>query len=158
MDDELITTGEAARLLGARSVNTVKRLIREGRLPATRPGAHYRVRRSDVLRLAAAGRTDEPPDPRSIAPGPIAAWAGEHGVVRLTLFGSAARGQLRPDSDVDLIVELRPGVTLGLLRHARMARELEEIFGRRVDLGLRGSLKPSVRASADRDAVTLYEA
>ncbi len=46
-----------------------------------------------------------------------------NGVRRLALFGSALRGELRPDSDIDLLVEFEPGRTPGLLRLA--ALELE---------------------------------
>ena len=160
MAQELITTTEAARLLGVRSINTVKRMIRDGRLSATRPGSHYRVRRLDVERLAAANPTSrtERPEPADIEPERLAAWAEKHGVKSLSLFGSGARRQLRSDSDVDLVMELRPDARVGLLRHARMARELEEIFGRRVDLGTWTALKPRIRPHIEREAVLLYEA
>jgi excisionase family DNA binding protein len=160
MGDDLITTGEAARLLGVRSVNTVKRLIREGRIQATRPGSHYRVRRADVERLTFNKRSVDagPLDPMRVPRERIAAWAEEHGVKSLAVFGSAARRQLRPDSDVDLVMELQPDARVGLLRHARMTSELEDIFGRRVDLGTRAALKPRIRPLVEREAILLYEA
>ena len=160
MSDELITTGEAARMLGVRSINTVKRLVREGRLPATRPGSHYRLRRADVERLIAVGSdvSEPPPAPLEVRPERLAEWAQRHGVLSLALFGSASRHQLRPDSDIDLVMELRPDARVGLLRHARMVTELEEIFGRRVDLGTWAALKPRIRPRVERDAIVLYEA
>jgi predicted nucleotidyltransferase len=41
-----------------------------------------------------------------------------HQVKELSVFGSAARGELRPDSDVDLLVEFEPGAKVGFLRLA----------------------------------------
>jgi excisionase family DNA binding protein len=56
--DELLTTGEAAELLGV-SRWTCLRYIREGRLPAVRlPSGHMRIKRSDVERLIEQGRED----------------------------------------------------------------------------------------------------
>ena len=160
MNEDLITTGEAARLLGVRSINTVKRLIREGHIRATCPGAHYRLRRADVERLASVNhsRPGKPPDPMRVPRQRLADWAEEHGVRSLAIFGSAARRQLRPDSDVDLVMELRPDAQVGLLRHARMAAELEQIFGRRVDLGTWAALKPRLRPVVEQEAILLYEA
>lgn len=147
-------------MLGVRSINTVKRLIREGHLSATRPGSHYRIHRADVERLAAnrsAGQRS-PPDPIAVSPQRLAEWADKNGVRSLALFGSAARRQMRPDSDVDLVMELRPDARVGLIGHARMVRELEEIFGCRVDLGTWAALKPRIRPHVEREAILLYEA
>lgn len=54
--------------------------------------------------------------------------------MRLGLFGSALRGELGPDSDIDLLVEFEPGQVPGLLTVARLEIELSEILGRTVDL------------------------
>jgi uncharacterized protein len=78
--------------------------------------------------------------------------AGAHGVTNLRVFGSVARGQDRPDSDVDLLADLPSG--MGLLGLGRVQAELEDILGARVDL-VAGTLKPEVRARADRDLVEL---
>jgi hypothetical protein len=78
--------------------------------------------------------------------------AAAHGVTNLRVFGSVARGQDRPDSDVDLLADLPPG--MGLLGLGRVQAELEDILGTRVDL-IAGSLKPEVRARADRDLIPL---
>jgi hypothetical protein len=78
--------------------------------------------------------------------------AGAHGVTNLRVFGSVARGQDRPDSDVDLLADLPPG--MGLLGLGRVQAELEDILGTRVDL-VPGTLKPEVRTRADRDLVAL---
>lgn len=64
-------------------------------------------------------------------------------VAELALFGSAARGELRPDSDVDLLVTFAPEAGWSLLDHARMERELAEILGREVDLVTRPAIERS---------------
>jgi predicted nucleotidyltransferase len=57
-----------------------------------------------------------------------------NGVRRLGLFGSALRGELRSDSDVDLLVEFEPGRVPGLLHLAALELELAALLGRDVDL------------------------
>jgi excisionase family DNA binding protein len=159
---EWITTGEAARMLGVRSVNTVKRLIREGRLPAVRPGAHYRVDADAVRRLANTESIGKPPPQDVDLHSPatrrwLEHWADRHQVRGVHLFGSAARGELRPDSDIDFAIEFREGSRVGLFEMVDMQDELSERFGRPVDMGTLRSMRPYVRRNADRDLVTLYE-
>lgn len=55
-------------------------------------------------------------------------------VVELCLFGSALRGDFRTDSDVDLLVTFEANTNWGFQDWVQMTRELEELFGRRVDL------------------------
>ena len=64
----------------------------------------------------------------------IAAFCGKWGVAELSLFGSALRGDFRPESDIDLLVRFDPGREYGLFTFSRMREELETIFGRPVDL------------------------
>ena len=71
----------------------------------------------------------------------------------LRVFGSVARGEDRPDSDVDLLVDLPPDI--GLLGLGRVQAELEDIVGTKVDLVPASDLKPAVRARAERDLVAL---
>jgi predicted nucleotidyltransferase/DNA-binding XRE family transcriptional regulator len=79
--------------------------------------------------------------------------AAAHGVSGLAIFGSVARGEDRPDSDVDIMVDLPPGMSL--LGMARLQSDLEAILGARVDLVPAADLKPGVRERANRDLVTL---
>ena len=65
------------------------------------------------------------------------------GVRSLDLFGSVARGQEQPDSDVDVLVEFNCPV--GLFELTRLRLRLEEILGRSVDLVPRDALKPRIR-------------
>jgi predicted nucleotidyltransferase len=64
-----------------------------------------------------------------------------------------ARGEDRPDSDVDLLVDLPPH--MGLLGLGRVQADLEAILGAKVDLVPASDLKPAVRARAERDLVAL---
>jgi uncharacterized protein len=75
------------------------------------------------------------------------------GVRDARLFGSFARGTARPESDVDLLVEL-PTPYDGM-RYLRLLLALEDLLGCRVDLVPADSLPPLVRAAAERDAVPL---
>jgi predicted nucleotidyltransferase len=81
-----------------------------------------------------------------------------YGVKELSLFGSGARGELRPDSDVDIMVEFDPGAHIGLIGFESLAEELESLAGRRVDLVTRRGLKPWVRPAVLRDARVIYAA
>jgi hypothetical protein len=83
----------------------------------------------------------------------LIAAAAAHGVTNLRVFGSVARGADRPDSDLDLLADLQPG--MGLLGLGRLQAELEAIVGSRVDLVPAGDLKPAVQARARRDLVAL---
>jgi uncharacterized protein len=58
--------------------------------------------------------------------------AAKHGAYNARVFGSAAQGEARADSDVDLLVEMTPGRSL--LDHAALQIELEEFLGHKVDV------------------------
>jgi uncharacterized protein len=80
-------------------------------------------------------------------------------IATLTLFGSQARGDARPDSDVDLLVEYRPDAEWSLFDVARLRDELAELFGRPVDLiGERNVTNPYRLASIRRHKKLLYAA
>ena len=65
----------------------------------------------------------------------LAAFCKEHGIARLSIFGSALRDDFGPESDIDVLVEFEPDRTPGLLGVAGMELELSELFGgRKVDL------------------------
>lgn len=65
---------------------------------------------------------------------------------------------MRPDSDVDLLVEFLPNADVGLLEHAGLMLDIERLIGRRVDLVSRRALKPRIRSSVLRDARLVYAA
>ena len=80
-----------------------------------------------------------------------------HGISRLALFGSAARGELGPESDIYLLVEFVPGRRVGL-RFITVQEELRSLLGRRVDLHTPAFLSPHFRTRVEAEAVPLYEA
>jgi predicted nucleotidyltransferase/DNA-binding XRE family transcriptional regulator len=83
----------------------------------------------------------------------LIAAAAAHGVQNLRVFGSVARGQDRPGSDVDLLADLPAGLSLFGL--ARVQAELEAIIGAPVDLVPAQDLKPGVRARVEQELVAL---
>jgi predicted nucleotidyltransferase len=100
----------------------------------------------------------------TIAPGvvlpeaEIAEICRRYHVKELSVFGSAARGAMRPDSDVDLLVDFLPEARIGLLELAAMMRELAGVLGRSVDIAVKPALKPLVRPGVLADAHLLYAA
>ncbi|WP_114312698.1 nucleotidyltransferase family protein [Thermus caldifontis] len=88
----------------------------------------------------------------------IAVFCQRYRVKRLSLFGSRARGDWGPESDVDLLVEFEPGTRVGFLTLARMARELSQLMGRPVDLVPRSGLKPAIREAVEGEEQVIYAA
>jgi len=85
----------------------------------------------------------------------IAAFCRRHHIRKLALFGSALRGQLRADSDVDILVDFEEGHTPGL-SFFRIQEELSGLLGRRVDLNTPNFLSPRVRERVLAQAAVLY--
>jgi len=81
-----------------------------------------------------------------------------YGVRELAVFGSAARGTMRPHSDIDLLVEFLPEAEPGLLDHAGLMLDLSELLGRKVDLVSKNGFRPLIRDSVTRDARRVYAA
>lgn len=79
-------------------------------------------------------------------------------VRELSVFGSAARGEMRPDSDVDLLVEFLPDAEIDLVDHAGLMLDLSHLLGSKVDLVSKKGLKPLIRASVLEQARLLYAA
>ncbi len=79
-----------------------------------------------------------------------------YGVKELSLFGSAAHGEMRPESDMDVMVEFEPGVRIGLIKFESLVDELQSLAGRRVDLVTKRGLKPWIRPQVLRDARVIY--
>jgi predicted nucleotidyltransferase len=90
--------------------------------------------------------------------GKLAELCRRYGVRELSVFGSVARGQTRPDSDIDLLVDFLPHAQTGLLDYAGLMLDLEDLLGRKVDLVSRNGLKPLIRASVIEEARRLYAA
>jgi len=88
----------------------------------------------------------------------LAAFCRKCHIKKLSLFGSAQRGELRPESDIDLLVEFEPGHVPGLITLAGMEIELTEMFGRKVDLRTPQDLSRYFREQVVNAAEVQYEA
>jgi len=74
-----------------------------------------------------------------------------YSVERLGLFGSAARDELREDSDLDVLVSFRGRATLD--GYMGLKFYLEDLFDRKVDLVTETGLKPRARSRVERDLI-----
>ena len=87
----------------------------------------------------------------------IAAFCRRHHINRLAFFGSVLREELRPDSDVDVLVEFEPDHIPGLAFFA-IEDELSQIMARKVDLNTLQFLSPYFRQQVRDEAVVIYPA
>jgi predicted nucleotidyltransferase/DNA-binding XRE family transcriptional regulator len=76
-----------------------------------------------------------------------------HGASNVRVFGSVARGEDGPESDVDLVVDLAPGT--GLVGWATLERELSQVLGAPVDVAPSDSLRPELRDAVEAEAIPL---
>lgn len=88
----------------------------------------------------------------------VVVFCRRHPIRRLSLFGSALRGDLGPDSDIDFLVEFDPRAKVSLFDVGGMAEELTEILGRRADLRTIDDLSRYFRGSVARSAELIYAA
>jgi hypothetical protein len=89
-----------------------------------------KAKRADILRLAA-----------------------QHGARNVRVFGSVARGEACPDSDIDVLVEIEPGRTL--LDRIGLMQDLEDLLGRKVDVVTEKALHRLIRQQVLEQAVQL---
>jgi len=82
----------------------------------------------------------------------------QYRVGELSYFGSAARGEMRADSDIDILVEFLPDSGIDLIDYAGLMMELTGLLGRRVDLVSKKGLKPLIRSSVLAECRILYAA
>jgi predicted nucleotidyltransferase len=78
------------------------------------------------------------------------------GVAHAALFGSRARGDDRPDSDIDIMIEIAPEAPVGVFEYVEITQYIADLFAARVDVSNRNKLKPFVRPSAEREAVHAF--
>jgi predicted nucleotidyltransferase len=78
------------------------------------------------------------------------------GITHLAVFGSVARGDERPDSDVDIAIDIEPGRPFSLIRMEDTRLLLQDALGRPVDIGEVESFRPQVRAAFDRERVPVF--
>jgi predicted nucleotidyltransferase len=73
------------------------------------------------------------------------------GIRRAAVFGSIARGDHRPDSDIDILVEFEPGAEGTIYEYIRLNEFIASLFNGPVDVIDRDALKPHLRVPAARD-------
>ena len=78
------------------------------------------------------------------------------GVIRLSVFGSTARGDNRPDSDIDLLAVFDDSRRISLLDVAGIERQISQMLGHSVELVEEGTLKPRVRRNVEAEAVRAF--
>jgi uncharacterized protein len=83
-------------------------------------------------------------------------WLRAAGIRALSLFGSVARGEARPDSDIDLAAEFDPAAKMDLIRLVGLEQELSDLLGREVQILPEPVEKPRLRASLERDRVRAF--
>ena len=79
--------------------------------------------------------------------------AAKHGASNIRVFGSVARGEAGPESDIDLLIDVEP-VTSSWFP-AGLILDLEELLGRRVEVVTEKSLNPDLREQVLNEAVPL---
>jgi predicted nucleotidyltransferase len=78
------------------------------------------------------------------------------GVSHAALFGSRARGDNRPDSDIDIMIEFDPTAHVTVFNYAGLKDYIAGLFDDRVDVVNRDGLKPYVRPAATADAIYAF--
>lgn len=83
----------------------------------------------------------------------ILALAEQHGAYNVRIFGSVARNEPRPDSDIDFLVDFKPGY--GLIDRIALIQDLQDLLGRDVDVVRERSLRERIREQVLKDAISL---
>src|SRR5215831_9656731 len=80
----------------------------------------------------------------------------KRGVRHAELFGSCARGEERPDSDVDIMIEVDPAARIGVYEYVAIKDYIAGLFDTRVDVVRHDRLRPFVRPTAVEDAIYAF--
>lgn len=79
----------------------------------------------------------------------------QYQIKNLGLFGSVSRNEATATSDIDLLIELQPDITYGLLTFCHLENLLSETLGKKVDLVIKDNLKPSIRENIIQEVIYL---
>ena len=80
----------------------------------------------------------------------------QRGVAHAALFGSRARGDQRPDSDTDILIEFDPAARITVFDYSGLKVYIANLFDGRVDVVNRDGLKPYVKPAATADAIYAF--
>jgi uncharacterized protein len=83
----------------------------------------------------------------------ILAIADKYGATNLRIFGSVSRGDDRPDSDIDILIDQENA--WNLFDHVAMMQDLEDLLERKVDLATADALRPGFKDRILQDAIAL---
>jgi predicted nucleotidyltransferase len=86
----------------------------------------------------------------------LGAFCRRHGIRRLSVFGSVARGDEGPNSDVDVLVEFDPGRVPGFFALSDIEADLSRLVGRKVDLNTPGFFSGPVRERVVSESEVQY--
>ncbi len=78
------------------------------------------------------------------------------GLAHLRLFGSVARGEATPESDIDLMADFAPDTRISLLTFSGFQVRLSDLLGEEVDLSCTDWMKEAIRDRATREAVDVF--
>jgi predicted nucleotidyltransferase len=80
----------------------------------------------------------------------------DRGVMHAALFGSLARGDNRPSSDIDIMIEIDPDARMTVFEYLDLKDYIGTLFDKPVDVVTREGLKPYVRPAATADAIDAF--
>lgn len=80
----------------------------------------------------------------------------QQGVTRAALFGSVARDEAGPGSDIDVMVEFAPDAAISVWAYARIKALIQGFFGQRVDVVSRNGLNRHIRPTVEREALYAF--
>lgn len=78
------------------------------------------------------------------------------GIIHAALFGSVARDQARPDSDIDIMIEFAPNASLDIFAYVELKDFIGSLFPGPVDVVNKAALKPHVRPPATADLIYAF--
>ena len=78
------------------------------------------------------------------------------GVAHAALFGSVARGDVHPDSDIDILIDLDPDAPLSVFDYVGVKEYIAGLFESRVDVVNREGLKPYLKQAALADVIDVF--
>jgi predicted nucleotidyltransferase len=81
--------------------------------------------------------------------------AAKYGVTEIGIFGSYVRGEQRPDSDLDVLIEVERPPRIGLIGLVELELYLSELLGVKVDLAIKKNLKPRIGKRILQEVIAL---